>query len=275
MKFKSTLIAAVLVGTLVSPTTYAGGIPTFDGVQIAGQLRELSQSILDYEQYIRQSVLSNEQLLEAYRRYDQMLADYQQVLREAERLKVVLTGIDLQDFLNELKNLDLYDPRYATGDDPNVGSQPWDDAVERNKLLNGWGMSDQEWSEMNAAIPYNGDDRERAKAIFQYHKRKAENSIQQDLAVNAFERNIVKQADKAQETKNALDTLGDNDVLATQQLIARQQQLIIEQNLNQQAQQNTDFKMSNQLENDYFNKMARARALKEKKMAEAFKGRLP
>ncbi|EPC5650575.1 hypothetical protein ACRZ3X_004816, partial [Citrobacter freundii] len=175
---KRTLLAVIMAGILSSPV-YAG-VPVDDFTQIAGQLRELSQGIRDYEEYIKQTALSNTQLLEAYKRYDQMLADYQQVLREAERLKTTLQGVDLQNFLNNLKNIDLYDPRYASGDDPNVGSKPWDDAVERNKLLNGWGMSDQEWSEMNAAIPYTGDDRERAKAIFQYRKRKAEASVRQD-----------------------------------------------------------------------------------------------
>ncbi|EAN4497384.1 TPA: hypothetical protein N2Y25_004363 [Escherichia coli] len=267
---KRTLLAVIMAGILSSPV-YAG-VPVDDFTQIAGQLRELSQGIRDYEEYIKQTALSNTQLLEAYKRYDQMLADYQQVLREAERLKTTLQGVDLQNFLNNLKNIDLYDPRYASGDDPNVGSKPWDDAVERNKLLNGWGMSDQEWSEMNAAIPYTGDDRERAKAIFQYRKRKAEMSIQQDVASDNFATNIASQAKEAQKTKDALDALGDNDSLATQQLIARQQQLLIEQNLNQQAQTNTDFKMSNQVANDYFNKMARARALKEKAMADAYKG---
>lgn len=267
---KRTLLAVIMAGILSSPV-YAG-VPVDDFTQIAGQLRELSQGIRDYEEYIKQTALSNTQLLEAYKRYDQMLADYQQVLREAERLKTTLQGVDLQNFLNNLKNIDLYDPRYASGDDPNVGSKPWDDAVERNKLLNGWGMSDQEWSEMNAAIPYTGDDRERAKAIFQYRKRKAEMSIQQDVASDNFATNIASQAQEAQKTKDALDALGDNDSLATQQLIARQQQLLIEQNLNQQAQTNTDFKMSNQVANDYFNKMARARALKEKSMADAYKG---
>jgi len=56
------------------------------------------------------------------------------------------------------------------------------------------------------------------------------------------------------------------------QLIARQNQLMIEQNLNQQAQTNTDFSMSNQLANDYFNKMARSRELKEKAMSQSYKG---
>lgn len=267
---KRTLLAVIMAGILSSPV-YAG-VPVDDFTQIAGQLRELSQGIRDYEEYIKQTALSNTQLLEAYKRYDQMLADYQQVLREAERLKTTLQGVDLQNFLNNLKNIDLYDPRYASGDDPNVGSKPWDDAVERNKLLNGWGMSDQEWSEMNAAIPYTGDDRERAKAIFQYRKRKAEASIRQDLASKNFDANIVSQTEQAQQTKEALDALGDNDSLATQQLIARQNQLMIEQNLNQQAQTNTDFCMSNQIANDYFNKMARARALKEKAMADSYKG---
>ncbi|MFW5400280.1 hypothetical protein V2A85_11280 [Yersinia sp. 1252 StPb PI] len=267
---KRTLIAILLAGVF-SGSVYAI-IPVTDATQIAGQLREISQGIRDYEQYMKQTVLSNTQLLEAYKRYDQMLADYQQVLREAEALKAQLKGVDLQNFLDQLKSVDLYDPKYASGDDPNVGSQPWDDAVERNKLLNGWGMSDEEWSQMNAAIPYSGDDRERAKAIFQYRKRKAESSVRQDIAGNNFDQNISKQAEEAQKTQDALDTLGDNDQLATMQLMAKQNQLIIQQNLNQQAQGNTDFKMSNQIANDYFNKMARTRELKEKAMADAFKG---
>ncbi|HEN3452058.1 TPA: hypothetical protein U5D73_004572 [Yersinia enterocolitica] len=267
---KRTLIAILLAGVFSAPV-YAI-IPVTDATQIAGQLREISQGIRDYEQYMKQTVLSNSQLLEAYKRYDQMLADYQQVLREAEALKTQLQGVDLQNFLDQLKNIDLYNPSYATGDDQNVGSKPWDDAVERNKLLNGWGMTDQEWSDMNAAIPYTGDDRERAKAIFQYRKRKAEGAVRQDLASKNFDANIINQAEQAQQTKDALDGLGDNDQLATMQLIARQNQLMIEQNLNQQAQTNTDFSMSNQIANDYFNKMARARELKEKAMSQSFKG---
>lgn len=265
---KRALLAVILAGIL-SSTVYAG-VPVTDATMIAGQIRALTQGIKDYEEYIKQTTLSNTQLLEAYKRYDQMLADYQQVLREAERLKATLKGVDLQNFLNSLKDIDLYDPRYASRDDPHVGSQPWDDAVERNKLLNGWGMTDEEWSEMNAAIPYSGDDRQRAKEIFQYRKRKAESSVRQDLASQNFDTNLSEQAREAQKTKEALESLGDNDSLATQQLIARQNQLMIEQNLNQQAQTNMDFKMSNQVANDYFNKMARARAIKEKSMSEAF-----
>lgn len=265
-------IATLLAGIL-SSTVYATGILVADTVQITGQLREIAQDIRNYEEYLTQTALSSSQLVEAYKRYDQMLADYQQVLLEAERLQATLKGIDLQNFLDNLKTIDMYDPRYAKGDDPNVGSQPWDDAVERNKLLNGWGMTDAEWSEMNGAIPYTSNDREKAKAIFQYHKRKAEMSVQQDVAYVNFTKNIIQQIEKADETKAVLESLGDNDTLATNQLIARQQQLIIEQNLNQQVMQNTDFKMSNQLASEYFNNMAKSRAIREKAMADAFKGR--
>ncbi|BBW89489.1 hypothetical protein ABNL11_004977 [Klebsiella pneumoniae] len=265
-------LLAIIVAAALSGQVHAIGIPVLDATQVAGQLRELSQGLRDYEQYLKQTALSNSDLLEAYKRYNQMLSDYKQVLREAEALKTQLQGVNLQTFLNDLKNIDLYDPRYASGDDANVGSKPWDDAVERNKLLNGWGMSDEEWSEMNAAIPYTSNDRERAKSIFQYRKRKAEMAIRQDIAAGNFDDNITDQAVEAQKTKDALETLGDNDTLATQQLIARQQQLIIEQNLNMQAQQNTDFKMSNQIANDYFNNMAKERARKEKSMSKAYKG---
>ncbi|HFQ9467577.1 TPA: hypothetical protein ACHTH4_004789 [Escherichia coli] len=265
-------LLAIIVAAALSSQVHAIGIPVLDATQVAGQLRELSQGLRDYEQYLKQTALSNSDLLEAYKRYDQMLSDYKQVLREAQALKRQLQGIDLQNFLNDLKQIDMYDPRYASGDDPNVGSKPWDDAVERNKLLNGWGMSDEEWSEMNAAIPYTSNDRDRAKAIFQYRKRKAEGAIRQDLASRNFDKSLIEQTARADEMASALDELGDNDTLATQQLMARQNQMIIEQNLNIQAQKNTDFKMSNQIANDYFNNMAKERARKEKAMSKAYKG---
>ncbi|HFQ5986546.1 TPA: hypothetical protein ACHR7L_004864, partial [Yersinia enterocolitica] len=65
---KRTLIAILLAGVFSSPV-YAI-IPVTDATQIAGQLREISQGIRDYEQYMKQTVLSNSQLLEAYKRYD-------------------------------------------------------------------------------------------------------------------------------------------------------------------------------------------------------------
>lgn len=269
---KRCILAILIAGVINVTPALAAGVPVADGVQIAGQLRELTQGIRDYEEYIQQSVLSNNQLLEAYKRYDQMLSEYKQVLREAERLKAELKGVDLQNFLDRLKNIDMYDPSYSTGDDANVGNAPWDNAVERNKLLNGWGMTDEEWSEMNSSIPYLANDRQRAQAIFKYRKRKAEMAIRQDVASENFDANIAAQAEEAQKTKDALDSLGDNDTLATQQLIARQNQLMIEQNLNNQAQGNTDFKMSNQISNEYFNNMAKARERREKNMARAYKG---
>ena len=133
-------------------------------------------------------------------------------------------------------------------------------------------MTDEEWTEMNNSIPYLSNDRQRAQQIFKYRKRKAEMAVRQDVAGETYDSNISEQADRADELNDALNTLGDNDTLATQQLMARQQQMIIEQNLNLQSQQNTDFKMSNQLANDYFNKMARARELREKSMSDAYKG---
>ncbi|MGE1099182.1 hypothetical protein ACQJZ4_19815, partial [Bacillus altitudinis] len=90
------LIAALIAASFLASPTYAI-VPVTDYVQIAGQLRELSQGLKDYEEYLQQSVLSNNQLLEAYKRYDQMLADYRQTLREAEKLKQQLTGVNLQD----------------------------------------------------------------------------------------------------------------------------------------------------------------------------------
>lgn len=265
-------LLSMLIAVMLSGQVLATGVPVADGVQILGQIRELSQGLRDYEQYLQQSILSNNQLLEAYKRYDQMLSDYKQALREAQALKRQLQGMNLQSFLEKLKQIDMYDPRYSRGDDAHVGDQPWDDAVERNKILNGWGMSDEEWSQVNSDIPYTTNERQRAKDIFQYRKRKAEGAIRQDLASRKTDEDLIEQTRRVNELGVAIDELGDNDILATQQLMARQNQMLIEQNLQSQAQKNTEFKMSNQLANDYFNNMAKSRARREKMMAEAYKG---
>lgn len=269
---KTILSLVVILGMGAAAQVNATGIPVVDAVQVAGQIRELSQGIRDYQEYLQQTVLSNSELLSAYQRYDQMLSDYKQVLREAEGLKSTLQGIDLQNFLNQLKNIDAYDPSYSTGSDSHVGEEPWDNAVERNKLLNGWGMSDEEWSEMNASIPYLANDKQRAQEIFKYRKNKAEGAVRQDLAGETYDNQISDQTDKANALEQDLKKLGDNDSVATQQLIARQNQLIIDQNLNAESQKNTDFKMSNQLSNDYFNNMAAARERREKAMSKSYQG---
>lgn len=270
---KTILALTIVLGMGAAIQADATGIPVVDAAQVAGQIRELSQGIRDYQEYLQQTALSNSELLSAYQRYDQMLSDYKQVLREAEGLKASLQGIDLQNFLNQLKNIDAYNPTYSNGSDSHVGEEPWDNAVERNKLLNGWGMSDEEWSEMNANIPYLANDKQRAQAIFNYRKNKAEGAIRQDLAGETYDGQIADQTEKADALDKALKQLGDNDTVATQQLIAKQNQLIINQNLNSQSQQNTDFKMSNQLANDYFNNMAAARARREKAMSNSYQGK--
>lgn len=270
---KTILALAIVLGMGAAIQADATGIPVVDAAQVAGQIRELSQGIRDYQEYLQQTALSNSELLSAYQRYDQMLSDYKQVLREAEGLKSTLQGIDLQNFLNQLKNIDAYNPTYSNGSDSHVGEEPWDNAVERNKLLNGWGMSDEEWSEMNANIPYIANDKQRAQAIFKYRKNKAEAAIRQNLAADTYDKNISDQIDEANRLRNDLQNLGDNDSLATQQLIARQNQMMIDQKLNSQSQQNTDLKMSNQLSNDYFNNMAAARARREKAMSNSYQGK--
>lgn len=100
-------LLSMLIAVMLSGQVLATGVPVADGVQILGQIRELSQGLRDYEQYLQQSILSNNQLLEAYKRYDQMLSDYKQALREAQALKRQLQGMNLQSFLEKLKQIDM------------------------------------------------------------------------------------------------------------------------------------------------------------------------
>ncbi|MGP0719040.1 type VI secretion protein, partial [Escherichia coli] len=89
---------------------------------------------------MEQTILNNKELLEAYKQYNQMLEDYKQILREAEGLKDKLSSIDYKNFMDEIARIsNQFDPVYGGGRMvKNTGNAPWDNAYERNLLLNGY-----------------------------------------------------------------------------------------------------------------------------------------
>lgn len=181
------ILFSVMTGLITTPAI--SSVPVADAAQILGQARAMMQDIKNYKEYMEQTILNNKELLEAYKQYNQMLEDYKQILREAEGLKDKLSSIDYKNFMDEIALIsNQFDPVYGGGRMvKNTGNEPWDNAYERNLLLNGYGLTDEEYAEMLAAIPYTSDDRERARQMFEYRQRRVVEGISKDAFVGTLQ----------------------------------------------------------------------------------------
>ncbi|PCS38693.1 type VI secretion protein [Escherichia coli] len=268
------LIAALVAGVIGAASLPAlAEIPVADPQQILGQAQQMVQDLKNYKEYMEQTVLDNNQLLEAYKQYNQMLEEYKQVLREAEGLKDKLSSIDYKNFMDEIGRIaDQYDPLFGGGKlVKNTGNEPWDNAVQRNQLLNGYGMTDEEYVEMIAQIPYSGDDRERARQMFEYRQRRVVEGISKDAFVGTLQNQLETQKDELKKLQDQRETLGANDTTASIQFLAKQNEQLLLQIQSLQLQQAEAMKYSGRFDDHFFNKRAEEEARKARQLQEAWK----
>ncbi|ELL0548203.1 type VI secretion protein [Salmonella enterica] len=271
---KRRLIAALVAGVIGATSLPAlAEIPVADPQQILGQAQAMVQDLNNYKEYMEQTVLDNNQLLEAYKQYNQMLEEYKQVLREAEGLKDKLSSIDYKNFMDEIGRIaDQYDPVFGGGKlVKNTGNEPWDNAVQRNQLLNGYGMTDEEYVEMIAQIPYSGDDRERARQMFEYRQRRVVEGISKDAFVGTLQVQLDEQRETLQKLqKRRLENLGDNSTTASIQFLAEQNEQLLQQIQSLQLQQAEAMKYNGRFDDHFFNKRAEEEARKARQLQEAW-----
>lgn len=273
----SKLKAVALSLALLTGAANAGGILTFDATNSLNQVREMVQDLNNYQEYIETTALNNEQLLEAYKRYRQMLEDYKQTLLEAEGLKDKIQGMDPDEFLARLGEIsDQFDPMYSRNGGTiatNTGNQAWDDAYERNKMLSGYGLTNDEYIEMLNAIPYGLDDRAKAQAMFEYRQQRVAEGITKDAYIIEIQKNVAKQSKETLSDLNTkrLEKLGDNSLTASVQFLAEQNEQLLYQINALQAQQAEAMKYNDRLADHYFNNMAAAEERKARQKMEAFK----
>ncbi|EAQ6169278.1 type VI secretion protein [Salmonella enterica] len=272
---KRRLIAALVAGVIgAASLPVLAEIPVADPQQILGQAQQMVQDLKNYKEYMEQTVLDNNQLLEAYKQYNQMLEEYKQVLREAEGLKDKLSSIDYKNFMDEIGRIaDQYDPLFGGGKlVKNTGNEPWDNAVQRNQLLNGYGMTDEEYVEMIAQIPYSGDDRERARQMFEYRQRRVVEGISKDAFVGTLQVQLDEQRETLQKLqKRRLENLGDNSTTASIQFLAEQNEQLLQQIQSLQLQQAEAMKYNGRFDDHFFNKRAEEEARKARQLQEAWK----
>lgn len=272
---KRRLIAALVAGMIGStalPPAW-GWIPVTDPTQILGQAQAMVQDLNNYKEYMEQTILDNNQLLEAYKQYNQMLEDYKQVLREAEGLKDKLSSIDYQNFMDEIGRIaDLHDPLFGGGRlVKNTGNEPWDNAVQRNQLLNGYGLTDEEYVEMIAQIPYSGDDRERARQMFEYRQRRVVEGISKDAFVGTLQNQLNEQKVTLEKLQRRRLSMGDNDTTSSIQFLAEQNEQLLQQIQSLQLQQAEAMKYSGRFDDHFFNKRAQEEERKARQLQEAWK----
>ncbi|ENA5033426.1 type VI secretion protein [Escherichia coli] len=265
------ILFSVMTGLITTPAI-SSGIPVADAAQILGQARAMMQDIKNYKEYMEQTILNNKELLEAYKQYNQMLEDYKQILREAEGLKDKLSSIDYKNFMDEIALIsNQFDPVYGGGRMvKNTGNAPWDNAYERNLLLNGYGLTNEEYAEMLAAIPYTSDDRERARQMFEYRQRRVVEGISKDAFVGELQIQLKKQGKTLGELQERRLRLGDNDTTASIQFLAEQNEQLLQQIQSLQLQQAEAMKYSGRLDDHYFNKRAQQEELKARQLQRAW-----
>ncbi len=269
------LKAVALSLVLLTGSASAGGILTFDATNTLNQVREMVQDLNNYAEYIETTALNNEQLLNAYKEYNSMLDEYKRLLVEAEGLKDKIQGMNPDDFLAKLGDIaNQHDPLFSeTGGQiaRNTGNQAWDDAYERNKILTGYGLTDDEYAEMLASIPYSPDDRERAQAMFEYRQKRVAQGITKDAYITEIQSNLKKQASETLfDLSERRKQQGDNSLTASVQFLAEQNEQLLYQINAMQAQQAEAMKYNDRLADHYFNNMAAAEERKARQKAKEF-----
>lgn len=273
-KFVKTALLAICLshGSL----TMAAGIPVGDATNALNQVRQMVQDLNNYKEYLETTILTDNQLIQAYKEYNSMLEEYKRLYQEASALAGDIEGLSMDDFNNMLADIaNQFDPYYGDNKGAIVkdtGNEFWDDAYERNKILNGYGLTDEEYAEMLTSIPYTDDQREMAQRMFEYRQRRVAEGIKRDAFIAQLETHM------ATKEKEALDDLDnavkqnkkDNNLTANVQLLNEQNQHLLKQIDRLQSQQLESMKYQDRLADHYFNRRAAAEARKQKQLQRSF-----
>lgn len=272
------LIKSILFALVIGngSLTMAAGIPVGDATNALNQVRQMVQDLNNYKEYLETTILNDEQLIQAYKEYNSMLEEYKRLYQEASALAGDIEGLSMDDFNTMLADIaNKFDPYYGDYQGAVVkdtGDEFWDDAYERNKILNGYGMTDEEYAEMLTSIPYTDDDRERAKRMFEYRQRRVAEGIKRDAYIAQLETHM------ATEEKRVINKLDervaenqkDNNLTANVQLLNEQNQHLLKQIDRLQSQQLEAMKYQDRLADHYFNRRAAAEARKQKQLQRDF-----
>ncbi|EGD1138999.1 type VI secretion protein [Salmonella enterica] len=273
-KLVKTALLALCLGH--GSLTMAAGIPVGDATNALNQVRQMVQDLNNYKEYLQTTILNDEQLIQALKEYNGMLEEYKRLYLESSALAGNIDGLSMEEFNNMLADIaNQFDPYYGDNKGAVVkdtGNEFWDDAYERNKMLNGYGMTDEEFAEMITSIPYTDDDRERAQQIFEYRQRRVAEGIKRDAYIAQLEDHMKEKEEKIinKLDERVAENKKDNNLTANVQLLNEQNQHLLKQMNRLQSQQLEAMKYQDRLADHYFNRRAAAEARKQKQLQRDF-----
>ncbi|EGK4775153.1 type VI secretion protein [Salmonella enterica] len=272
------LMKTVLLAICLShgSLTMAAGIPVGDATNALNQVRQMVQDLNNYKEYLQTTILTDNQLIQAYKEYNEMLKEYKRLYQEASALAGDIEGLSMEEFNNMLADIaNKFDPYYGDYHGAvvkNTGDEFWDDAYERNKMLNGYGMTNEEYAKMISSIPYTDDQREMAQRIFEYRQRRVAEGIKRDAYIAQLEDYMKKKEEKIinKLDERVAENKKDNNLTANVQLLNEQNQHLLKQIDRLQSQQLESMKYQDRLADHYFNRRAAAEARKQKQLQRDF-----
>ncbi|EGR8820959.1 type VI secretion protein [Salmonella enterica] len=272
------LMKTVLLAICLShgSLTMAAGIPVGDATNALNQVRQMVQDLNNYKEYLQTTILTDNQLIQAYKEYNEMLKEYKRLYQEASALAGDIEGLSMEEFNNMLADIaNKFDPYYGDYHGAvvkNTGDEFWDDAYERNKMLNGYGMTNEEYAQMISSIPYTDDQREMAQRIFEYRQRRVAEGIKRDAYIAQLEDYMKKKEEKIinKLDERVAENKKDNNLTANVQLLNEQNQHLLKQIDRLQSQQLESMKYQDRLADHYFNRRAAAEARKQKQLQRDF-----
>lgn len=250
-KLKPLAIAVFLAMATMSSSSVvnASGFPVVDIANLTQMVEGYIQDLKNYDEYIKTTVLNQEQLAEALRLYKQTLVAYDEVLRQMESLKRKLSPQDWKAVFAGYKDiLDIYPTRDPRGD------TEWDKINESVGRVYARGNRMIELKSVVDAIPFSGDGREHILSNINRISTRVDLATSQQGVVDKYNEKMRDQLDDLQYLDDTRMGLGDEDNLRTLQFLAEQNQKSLELQIQNMQQQNSSLQYSNQLSSHIFSK---------------------
>ncbi|HBO3339669.1 TPA: hypothetical protein L4S30_005486 [Pseudomonas aeruginosa] len=270
-KFKPLAIAVFLaMATMTnSSVVNAWGFPVADIANLTQMVEGYIQDLKNYDEYIKTTVLNQEQLAEALRLYKQTLVAYDEVLRQMESLKRKLSPRDWKALFASYKDIfDIYPGQNQRSD------AEWERINAKVDQVYARGRRIVELQSIVDAIPFSGNgNRSIMTEINQSSNRVDMAADQLDVAQQQQDM-IEANALELDDLDSVRLSLGDEDNLRTLQFLAEQNQKSLELQIQNLSQQNKSFQYSNQLPAFVFSKEKESKEASLRELEEKRKQRI-
>ncbi|EDL52200.1 hypothetical protein VSAK1_26610 [Vibrio mediterranei AK1] len=229
---KQTLLSLLIASVIGLPSVaLSSGFPTFDAANLLQKIMEYQTVLKEYDQILKQTGLSTNQLVTAIDEYQQMLREYQVLLNQVKSLENKLSARDYAALERELRRIyqdldgivETENSAYAQQRYGSLPSQKTWDGLSKNSV---------------------GDT---PNAFSRQHTMASDAHIQGQQISNFRLRQEIISRNMAH-LDSERQGLGDESELATLQMLVEQNQLLLDQLNLQNDMALATYSSSNQLE---------------------------